>query len=203
MALGEFGEVARVAGQAVKAQDRRPVGCARIIAIMELAARRGRRNSDLHSAAASAVRCHRATPAARRWLIAFGNPVGIRVVPDGEAQPEEDVGAHHCPGEHVELLVGEAALDLALVARSGEPRGDAGRGRLIMLAIGSRFDELGLVDDAIDVAVVAGEAKEGRQRAPFAIQRVARARQGRADIVAHLRRHVADQRLEQRLLDSK
>ena len=89
---------------------------------------------------------------------------------------------------------------LALVARRGQARGNAGRGGLVMLAIALGLDELGLVDDAVDVAMLARELEEGFERAAFAVDRVAWRLELRRDAVADLRRHVAHERLEHRLL---
>ena len=42
-----------------------------------------------------------------------------------------------------------------------------------MLAIGARVDELGFVDDPVDVAVLAREPQEGFERAALAVERIA------------------------------
>ena len=84
---------------------------------------------------------------------------------------QEDVRAHHRPRREHRDRRRQVRADLALVARRGETSGDTGRGRFIMLTIGRRLDEFGLVDDAVDVAVIAGELEEGRKCAALAIQR--------------------------------
>src|SRR5690242_7255049 len=72
-----------------------------------------------------------------------------------------------------------------------------------MFAIGSRLDEFGLVDDSVDVAMLADEVEEHRECAAFAVEAVCRIAQRRADRVTNLRRHVADERLEQPLFRFK
>src|SRR5262249_14190696 len=69
-----------------------------------------------------------------------------------------------------------------------------------MLAISGRLDEFGFVDDPVNVAVIAGEIEERGKRSPLSIEPVGGVGERRPDIVANLRRHVADERLEQRLL---
>ena len=39
-----------------------------------------------------------------------------------------------------------------------------------MLAIGGGLDELGFIDDAIDIAVLASEPKEGLERSALAVE---------------------------------
>src|SRR5258708_5538244 len=129
-----------------------------------------------------------------------GDPLAVGIVPYREAQSEEDVGAHHPPSEHVQIFVAEAATDFAFVTRGDEARRNACRRRLIMLAVDLRVDEFGLVDDAVDVAVIANEAQEGLERATLTVKPVCCVAERRPDIVADLRRHVANERPEQRLL---
>ena len=129
----------------------------------------------------------------------FGDMRGIGAGPDRIAKTEEHVRAHRCPGENFEIVIGKVPGDFALVAGIAKPRGDARRGRFIMLAIGLGFDEFRFVDDAIDVAMLARELEESLERAALAVEGVGRVLDRRRDIVADLRRHVADDRSEHRL----
>src|SRR6185312_10189945 len=96
--------------------------------------------------------------------------------------------------------VSEAARYLASVPSRLETRCNTDRRGFIMFAIGGRIDEFRFVDDSVDVAVLAREAKEAFERPALAVQPILRPSKGRTDRVAHLRRHVAHQRLEQGLL---
>src|SRR5437868_1801733 len=69
-----------------------------------------------------------------------------------------------------------------------------------MLAVDIRLDELRLVDDPVDGAVIVSEFEEGFERATLAVQAIRRFAKRGAHIVGDLGRHVADERLEQFLL---
>ena len=69
-----------------------------------------------------------------------------------------------------------------------------------MLAVCARLDELGFVDQAIDVAVLAREPQKDSSARPSASIASVDPLRRRRDIVAHLRRHVADDFTEHRLL---
>jgi hypothetical protein len=105
---------------------------------------------------------------------------------------EKYVRSHRRPGNDFQIFVAEIGGELTLVARGNEARRDARRSRLIMLAIGGGFDEFGLVDDAIDIAVAPRELEEGFEGPPLGVECIAGALERRGNMVANLQRHVAD-----------
>src|SRR5204862_636400 len=104
------------------------------------------------------------------------------------------------PGEDLQILVAKVSGDLALAAGRDQPPRNASRGRLVVLAVGNRGDELGPVDDAVDIAVLAGELEEQLESPPSGIERMRIFGERGRRRVADLRRHVADQSLEKGLL---
>src|SRR6476660_2980670 len=90
----------------------------------------------------------------------LGDAGRVGIVPHCEAQPQEDVRAHHCPGDYVQILIGKFGIDLTFFASTGKARRNTLCGCLIMFTISCRIDELGLVDNPIDVTVIADETEE-------------------------------------------
>src|SRR5689334_10420590 len=114
----------------------------------------------------------RSEPLAPHFAHDVRDLLAVCIIPNRKPQPEEDVCPHHSPRQDFEVPIREVRTDLTLVPSRPETSGDTGSGRFIMFAIGSRFDELGLVDDPVDIAMIVGEAEEGFERPPFSVQAV-------------------------------
>src|SRR3546814_15231984 len=65
-----------------------------------------------------------------------------------------------------------------------------------MAAIARIIDELGLVDDAVDLLMLAHEAEIGFEPDTFGADLVGRRLHQRGDMIAELLAHIADERLE-------
>ena len=94
---------------------------------------------------------------------------------------------------------GVGVAHLAVVLACPKPRRDALGGRHIMRAEALGIDELGLVDDPVDCLVGRGRSRRKETSARPPVERIGGAASGR-NMVADLRRHVAHQLLEHRLL---
>src|SRR3546814_17925006 len=73
--------------------------------------------------------------------------------------------------------------------------GAFGRG-FIVAAIAGVIDEFGLVDDAVNLLMLAHEAEEGSAADAFGLDLVGRGLKDRGHMVAQLLAHIADERLE-------
>ena len=77
-----------------------------------------------------------------------------------------------------------AVRELAGLGAGLEPRRDPRRGRLVMQPEAGRVDELGLVDDPVDLLVIGDEAQIGGQRALLGVERPAGVGDRRGDLLA-------------------
>ena len=94
----------------------------------------------------------------------------------------------------------DVAANLAARRALFQPLAHTRHGRLIVAAIARIIDELGLVDDAVNLLMRAHEAEIGFEPDAFGADLVGRRLHQRRDMVAQLLAHIANERLEDFLL---
>src|SRR3546814_4569770 len=109
------------------------------------------------------------------------------------SHPQKHFHSADRPGVNLADVVSEFTARRALL----QPLPHARDGRFIMAAIARIIDELGLVDDAIDLLMLAHEAEIGFEPDTFGADLVGRRLHQRGDMIAELLAHIADERSEE------